>query len=100
MKKNVISLALALSPLVSSRAITLGVYDIAQTMTDKPLAYEEIFVDQTNAKGWKGSTKQSVYDFATSAKAKGRIPIISIEPFSGDPLDEIVTGKSDKELAK
>ena len=23
-------------------AITLGVYDIAQTMTDKPLAYEEV----------------------------------------------------------
>ena len=33
------------------------------------------------------------------AWAKGRIPIISIEPFSGDPLDEIVSGKRDKEIA-
>jgi Glycosyl hydrolase family 26/FecR protein len=80
-------------------AITLGVYDNAQTMTDKPLAYEEIFVDQTSATGWVGTNKQSVYDFATAAWAKGRTPIISIEPFSGDPLDEIVSGKRDKELA-
>jgi endoglucanase len=99
-EKSLISLALVLSSLVSATAITLGVYDIAQTMTDKPLAYEEVFVDQTSAKGWVGTTKQSVYDFATAAWAKGRTPIISIEPFSGDPLDEIVSGKRDKELAK
>ena len=80
--------------------ITLGVYDNAQTMTGKPLAYEEVFVDQTSAKGWVGTNQQSVYDFATAAWAKGRTPIISIEPFSGDPLDEIVSGKRDKELAK
>ena len=67
-------------------------------MTGKPLAYEEVFVDQTSAKGWVGTNKQSVYDFATAAWAKGRTPIISIEPFSGDPLDEIVSGKRDKEL--
>ena len=88
-----------LSSLVSAPAITLGVYDNAQTMTGKPLAYEEIFVDQTSATGWVGTNKQSVYDFATAAWAKGRTPIISIEPFSGDPLDEIVSGKRDKELA-
>ena len=80
-------------------AITLGVYDNAQTMTDKPLAYEEVFVDQTSATGWVGTNKQSVHDFATAAWAKGRTPIISIEPSSGDPLDEIVSGKRDKELA-
>ena len=100
MEKTLISLALVLSSLVSATAITLGVYDIAQTMTGKPLAYEEVFVNQTSAKGWVGTTKQSVYDFATAAWAKGRTPIISIEPFSGDPLDEIVSGKRDKELAK
>ena len=80
-------------------AITLGVYDMAQTMTDKPLAYEVIFVDQRSAKGWVGTNEQSVHDFATAAWAKGRTPIISIEPSSGDPLDEIVSGKRDKELA-
>src|SRR4029077_21270433 len=68
-------------------------------MTGKPLAYEEVFVDQTSAKGWVGTNKQSDYDFATAASAKGRTPIISIEPFSGDPLDEIVSAKRDKELA-
>ena len=99
MRKTLISLAFLLSSLVSAPAITLGVYDIAQTMTGKPLAYEEIFVDQSSAKGWVGTNQQSVYDFATAAWAKGRTPIISIEPFSGDPLDEIVTGKRDKELA-
>ena len=99
MKKNLISLAFVLSSLVSAPAITLGVYDNAQTMTGKPLAYEEIFVDQTSAKGWVGTNEQSVYDFATAAWAKGRTPIISIEPFSGDPLGEIVSGKRDKELA-
>ena len=100
MKKTLISLAFVLSSLVSAPAITLGVYDNAQTMTGKPLAYEEIFVDQTSAKGWVGTNQQSVYDFATAAWAKGRTPIISIEPSSGDPLDEIVSGKRDKELAK
>ena len=99
MKKTLISLAFVLSSLVSAPAITLGVYDNAQTMTDKPLAYEEIFVDQTSAKGWVGTNELSVYDFATAASAKGRTPIISIEPSSGDPLDEIVSGKRDKELA-
>ena len=99
MKKTLISLAFVLSSLVSAPAITLGVYDNAQTMTGKPLAYEEVFVDQTSAKGWVGTNQQSVYDFATAAWAKGRTPIISIEPFSGDPLDEIVSGKRDKELA-
>jgi hypothetical protein len=98
-KKTLINLAFVLSSLVSAPAITLGVYDNAQTMTGKPLAYEEIFVDQSSAKGWVGTNKQSVYDFATPASAKGRTPIISIEPFSGDPLDEIVGGKRDKELA-
>ena len=100
MKKALISLAFVLSSLVSAPAITLGVYDNAQTMTGKSLAYEEIFVDQTSATGWVGTNKQSVYDFATAAWAKGRTPIISIEPSSGDPLDEIVSGKRDKELAK
>ena len=99
MKKILISLAFVLSSLVSAPAITLGVYDIAQTMTGKPLAYEEVFVDQRSAKGWVGTNQQSVYEFATAAWAKGRTPIISIEPFSGDPLDEIVSGKRDKELA-
>ena len=99
MKKTLISLAFVLSSLVSAPAITLGVYDNAQTMTGKPLAYEEVFVDQTSAKGWVGTNQQSVYDFATAAWAKGRTPIISIEPSSGDPLDEIVSGKRDKELA-
>ena len=60
-----------LSSLVSAPAITLGVYDLAQTMTGKPLAYEEVFVDQRSAKGWVGTNKQSVYDFATAAWAKG-----------------------------
>ena len=87
------------APPLAPTAITLGVYDNAQTMTGKPLAYEEVFVDQTSAKGWVGTNQQSVYDFATAAWAKGRTPIISIEPFSGDPLDEIVSGKRDKELA-
>ena len=100
MKKTLISLAFVLSSLVSAPAITLGVYDNAQTMTDKPLAYEEIFVDQSSATGWVGTNKQSLYDFATAAWAKGRTPIISIEPSSGDPLDEIVSGKRDNELAK
>ena len=100
MKKTLISLAFVLSSLVSAPAITLGVYDNAQTMTDKPLAYEEVFVDQTSAKGWVGTNELSVYEFATAAWAKGRTPIISIEPSSGDPLDEIVSGKRDKELAK
>ena len=99
MKKTLISLTFVLSSLVSAPAITLGVYDNAQTMTGKPLAYEEVFVDQSSAKGWVGTNQQSVYDFATAAWAKGRTPIISIEPFSGDPLDEIVSGKRDKELA-
>ena len=99
MKKTFISLAFVLSSLVSAPAITLGVYDNAQTMTGKPLAYEEVFVDQSSAKGLVGTNKQSVYDFATAAWAKGRTPIISIEPFSRDPLDEIVSGKRDKELA-
>ena len=99
MKKTLISLAFVLSSLVNAPAITLGVYDNAQTMTGKPLAYEEVFVDQTSAKGWVGTNQQSVYDFATAAWAKGRTPIISIEPSSGDPLDEIVSGKRDKELA-
>ena len=67
MKKNLISLAFVLSSVVNAPAITLGVYDIAQTMTGKPLAYEEIFVDQTSAKGWVGTNQQSVYDFATAA---------------------------------
>jgi hypothetical protein len=98
-KKTLISLAFVFSSLVGAPAITLGVYDIAQTMTGKPLAYEEIFVDQRSAKGWVGTNQKSVYDFATTAWAKGRTPIISIEPFSGDPLDEIVSGKRDKELA-
>ena len=87
------------TPAPSIGAHPYGVYDIAQTMTGKPLAYEEIFVDQTSAEGWVGTNQQSVYDFATAAWAKGRTPIISIEPFSGDPLDEIVSGKRDKELA-
>ena len=100
MKTTLISLAFLLSSLVSAPAITLGVYDIAQTMTGKPLAYEEVFVDQRSAKGWVGTNQQSVYEFATAAWAKGRTPIISIEPFSRDPLDEIVSGKRDKELAK
>ena len=99
MKKTLISLAFVLSSLVSAPAITLGVYDNAQTMTGKPLAYEEVFVDQTSATGWVGTNNQSVYDFATAAWAKGRTPIISIEPSSGDPLNEIVSGKRDKELA-
>ena len=99
MRKSLIRLAFVLSSLVSASAITLGVYDIAQTMTGKPLAYEEVFVDQSGAKGWVGTNQQSVYDFATTAWAKGRTPIISIEPFSGDPLDEIVSGKRDEELA-
>ena len=100
MKTTLISLAFMLSSLVSAPAITLGVYDIAQTMTGKPLAYEEVFVDQRSAKGWVGTNQQSVYEFATAAWAKGRTPIISIEPFSADPLDEIASGKRDKELAK
>ena len=87
------------TPAPSIGAHPYGVYDIAQTMTGKPLAYEEIFVDQTSAEGWVGTNQQSVYDFATAAWAKGRTPIISIEPFSGDPLGEIVSGKRDKELA-
>jgi len=87
------------APPLAPTAITLGIYDNAQTMTGKPLAYEEIFVDQTSAEGWVGTNRQSVYDFATAAWAKGRTPIISIEPFSGDPLDEIVSGKRDEELA-
>ena len=87
------------TPAPSIGAHPYGVYDIAQTMTGKPLAYEEIFVDQTSAEGWVGTNQQSVYEFATAAWAKGRTPIISIEPFSGDPLDEIVSGKRDKELA-
>ena len=87
------------APPLAPTAITLGVYDNAQTMTGKPLAYEEVFVDQSSAEGWVGTNRQSVYDFATAAWAKGRTPIISIEPFSGDPLDEIVSGKRDKELA-
>ena len=99
MKKNLISLAFVFSSVVNAPAITLGVYDNAQTMTGKHLAYEEVFVDQTSAKGWVGTNRQSVSDFATAAWAKGRTPIISIEPFSGDPLDEIVSGKRDKELA-
>ena len=99
MKKTLISLAFVLSSLVSAPAITLGVYDNAQTMTGKALAYEEVFVDQTTAKGWVGTNEQSVYDFATAASAKGRTPIISIEPSSGDPLNEIVSGKRDKEIA-
>ena len=100
MRKTLISLAFLLSSLVSAPAITLGVYDIAQTMTGKPLAFEEVFVDQRSAEGWVGTNQQSVYKFATAAWAKGRTPIISIEPFSGDPLDEIVSGKRDKQLAK
>jgi hypothetical protein len=92
-KTTLISLAFVLSSLASAPTITLGVYDIAQTMTGKTLAHEEVFVDQRSAKGCVGTNKQSVYDFATAAWAKGRTPIISIEPFSGDPLDEIVSSK-------
>ena len=66
-KKTLISLAFVLSSLVSAPALTLGVYDNAQTMTGKPLAYEEIFVDQTSAKGWVGTNQQSVYEFADAA---------------------------------
>jgi endoglucanase len=101
MKKTLITLCLTLSSLLNAPAITYGVYDIAQTMTNKPLTYEEIFVDQTSAKGWVGSIKKSVYDFCMAAQRKGRIPVINIEPFSsGNTLDEILDGKSDNELAE
>jgi hypothetical protein len=72
----------AQEPTGTSPAVAFGVYDIAQTMTNKPLAYEEIFVDQASAKGWVGSSQKSVYDFCVAVKAKGRIPIIDIEAFS------------------
>ena len=101
MKKPLIALFLTLSLLLNASAITYGVYDIAQTMTNKPLTYEEIFVDQTSAKGWVGSTKKSVYDFCMATQRKGRIPVINIEPFSpGNPLDEILNGERDNEIAK
>jgi beta-mannanase len=101
MKKTLITLCLNLSSLLNAPAITFGVYDIAQTMKNKPLTYEEIFVDQTSAKGWVGSTKKSVYGFCMATQRKGRIPVINIEPFSsGNPLDEILNGERDNKLAE
>jgi hypothetical protein len=101
MKKTLVTICLTLSSLLNASAITFGVYDVAQTMTNKPLTYEEIFVDQTSAKGWWGPSKKSVYGFCMACQHRGRIPVINIEPFSsGDPRDEILDGKSDNELAQ
>src|SRR5260221_3887428 len=96
MKKTLITLCLTLSSLLNAPAITFGVYDIAQTMKNKPLTYEEIFVDQTSAKGWAGSTKKSVYGFCMATPRKGPIPVTHIEPlFSGNPLDDILHHEPD-----
>jgi beta-mannanase len=67
-------------------------------MTDKRLAYEETFMDQTYAIAWVGNRRRNLYAFAVSAWAKGRIPIITIEPFGSDPLNNVITGKSDRQL--
>ena len=81
MEKTLVTICLTLSSLLNASAITFGVYDVAQTMTNKPLTYEEIFVDQTSVKGWWGPTKKSIYGFCMACQHRGRIPVINIEPF-------------------
>lgn len=64
-----------------AHGITLGAYDFAGTLSNKLLAIDETFVNQVTGKGWINSTtEENVYDFAMSAKAKRRMPLITIEP--------------------
>jgi glycosyl hydrolase family 26 len=85
---------------VAARAVDYGVYDFAETMEHRRLAIEETFVNQKTAKGWANATEErSLYDFCTSFKSKGRMPLITIEPHdSGDVLYKVATGKCDAEL--
>jgi len=101
-KTLLFALAFGALALVSSAKISLGAYDFAQTLGSNSLIYEETFINQVTGKGWANAkTEEGVYAFATSARSKGRTPIITIEPrCTGNPLDNVASGKCDPELAR